>query len=114
MEDTAEQTHSDTQLPLIPLPFATAGIGLFLSYVFPRLGGGKASLLGFAVGLVILYFLGRSEVLTDASRGNSYPVSARTLPVTDSPSETSQTTLRCSNCGTALQLTVEGRPPEGV
>src|ERR1700684_1908962 len=46
----------------IPLPFATAAIGLCLSYLFRgHVGSITATLAGFAVGIVALYFLGHSS-----------------------------------------------------
>jgi hypothetical protein len=45
----------------IPLPFATAGIGLCLSYVFKsHLNAPIATVSGFLFGILALYLSGRS------------------------------------------------------
>jgi hypothetical protein len=44
----------------IPLPFATAGVGLCLSYIFSRhINAPAATLIGFLCGVLALYLSGR-------------------------------------------------------
>jgi hypothetical protein len=46
----------------IPLPFATAGVGLCLSYVFSsRLNAPIATVSGFLLGVIALYLSGRGS-----------------------------------------------------
>ena len=41
----------------VPLPFATAAIALSLSYLFPaQIGSVTGTLVGFFIGIVLLYF----------------------------------------------------------
>jgi hypothetical protein len=46
----------------IPLPFATAGIALCISYLFPMaLGPIAATLIGFLIGLAVLFLAALPE-----------------------------------------------------
>ncbi len=59
----------------IPLPFATAAVGLCLSYLFPaQLNAIFATLLSFGIGVLILYFAGRSDYLEKDSAERSMGV----------------------------------------
>ena len=77
----------DSQSALIPLPFATAGIALFVSYLFPRhIGGIEASLFGFAVGIALLYLDARFEAKGGRPRASDV--------------------VRCPKCGAELHISV--------
>ncbi len=54
---------TDSDSTKIPLPFATAGIALATSYLFPAaIGPIAATVIGFLVGLALLYFAALSKV----------------------------------------------------
>lgn len=76
----------------IPLPFATAAIGLCLSYLFPiRIGAFEGTTIGFAVGVLLLYLAGRFE-----SKGTEPDASDR---------------FKCPKCGAELHVLVGSRQP---
>jgi hypothetical protein len=69
----------------IPLPLATAGIGLLFAWLAPGgLSGGVGFLIGFAAGVVVLLLTARSR--------------------TGTPTRTMARALRCPNCGHALRI----------
>jgi hypothetical protein len=83
----------DSESSLIPLPFATAAIGFCLSYFFPALvDAPEATVIGFAVGALLLYLAGRFE-----------PRKTEPKP---------STSLLCPNCGIELYASV-GKPLPG-
>jgi len=75
----------------IPLPFATAGVGLCLSYVFrTHVNAPAATAIGFLFGVIALYFSGygatasgsgsqRTERISPSVIGLNQPQSARKL-----------------------------------
>jgi hypothetical protein len=67
----------------IPLPFATAAIGLCLSYFFgAQIAPLSATLVGFAIGVFVLYLTGRLDRMPyAAARGSE----RATCPACGSP-----------------------------
>jgi hypothetical protein len=74
-------TASNTEK--IPLPFATAAVGLCLSYLFPDIFGPvSATLVGFAIGILLLYLVELQKTKTDVPESKSY--------------------TKCPNCGNVV------------
>lgn len=93
MKTLSDETWSK---PELPLPFATAGIGMIAAYILPGgLTGGEGFLLGFVGGLVALYFAARSEELLK-----------RNASALD--------TVHCPNCNTELRVHIHSYQVESV
>jgi hypothetical protein len=57
----------------IPLPFATAALGLCLSFLFPKIFGPiSATLIGFALGVLLLYLYELQNNPTSDPEGRTY------------------------------------------
>lgn len=84
----------------LPLPLATAGIGLFLTYVLPGgLTGGQGFLYGLGIGLVI--------ILLRALTAGSVVVKSDVVEVSQVTNiESVSNPSTCPHCGKKIQVTI--------